>query len=156
MPSGTASIVINASTQQVFDLLHDYSRRLEWDPFLRSASLLNAAAAADVGVQSRCVARWGAGGVAMETEYVSFSRPRIAAVRMTRGPAIFQSFGASLRQESIDENRTRVIYRYTFRARPSWLVGVIAPVVQCVFDRETVGRLAALKAFLEGEHNSRP
>ena len=34
------SILIEASPESVFDLIHDYKRRLEWDPFLKEATLL--------------------------------------------------------------------------------------------------------------------
>ena len=86
MRSGSAAIEIDASPEDVFDLIHDYSQRLQWDPFLRKAYLLDGATHADVGVCSRCVARRAAGGLAMDTEYVSFKRPDVAAVKMTNGP----------------------------------------------------------------------
>ena len=69
--------------ERVFALTQDYARRLTWDPFLRSAELMDGASAPGVGVRAWCVAR---SGVGLETEYVSFAPPRIAAVRMTRGP----------------------------------------------------------------------
>jgi hypothetical protein len=35
------TILIDASPESVFDLIHDYKRRLEWDPFLKEATLLD-------------------------------------------------------------------------------------------------------------------
>ena len=55
MRSGSTSIEIDVPPENAFDLIHDYSRRLDWDPFLRKAYLLNGASRADVGVSSRCV-----------------------------------------------------------------------------------------------------
>jgi len=151
VPTGSAVIDIRAAPEAVFDLLHDYSRRLDWDPFLRQARLLDGARVADIGVTSRCIARRAVGGMAMDTIYVSFTRPVVAAVKMTRGPFIFRSFAASIRQDRIDDNTTRVTYHYNFEAQPRLLAFLIEPIVRRVFHRETRQRLASLKRFLETE-----
>jgi hypothetical protein len=91
----------------------------------------------------------------METEYVSFERPSVAAVRMTRGPWFFETFAASIRQRTRADGATRVTYRYNFRVRPRWLAPVLEPVLRAMFMRETRKRLAALEAVLEHEA-SRP
>ena len=98
MRSLEAAIDVHASPEDVFDLIHDYRRRLDWDPFLKEARLLDGAESAGLGIKSRCTARNGFGGLAMETVYVSFDRPRVAAVQMTRGPVLLEPFAASLRQ----------------------------------------------------------
>ena len=149
MRSGSAAIEIDASPEDVFDLIHDYSQRLQWDPFLRKAYLLDGATQADVGVCSRCVARRAAGGLAMDTEYVSFKRPDVAAVKMTNGPFFLGRFAASIRHEPLGGNRCRVVYKYSFTAFPKWLGWGIEPIVGWVFQRETVRRLWALKDRLE-------
>ena len=147
MPTGTAHIDISASREAIFELIHDYDRRLEWDPFLREARLLHGAGSAGLGVTSRCVARWRAGGMRMDTIYVSFHCPRVAAVKMTCGPWFLRSFAASLRQDPVDAISTRVTYRYHFESRfLSWLID---PIIGRVFQRETTRRLQALKEFLE-------
>ena len=115
MPATSLSIEISAETDTIFDLIHDYSRRLDWDPFLREATLLNGATCADLGVVSRCVARRAVGGLAMDTEYVSFSRPSVAAVSMTRGPFFLHRFAASIRQKQLGDNLTLVSIATTLR-----------------------------------------
>ena len=144
-----SAIDIRASPEVIFDLIHDYSRRLEWDPFLREAQLLDGAAAAGTGVKTRCTARNGFGGLAMETVYVSFDRPRVAAVKMTRGPAVLETFAASLRQEEIGPGLTRVTYRFNFSTRPRWLRAIASPIAALLFRREMRRRLGALKSYLE-------
>ena len=52
------SIEIAAAPDELFRLSQDYGRRLEWDPFLRSAGLVGAREAG-VGVRALCVARSG-------------------------------------------------------------------------------------------------
>lgn len=137
------SIEIAASAADLFALTQDYVRRLAWDPFLKSANLLDGATAAGVGVRAYCVAHTGLG---METEYVSFNPPRTCAVKMTRGPWVLSSFAGAWRFEEVAPGRTRVGVRYHLRARFGWLLTL---VVGWVFRRDTRNRLAALKAAVE-------
>lgn len=145
MPTAQIAVTVRSTAEEVFDLIHDYSCRLDWDPFLREARLLGDATVAAKGVSSLCVARRGAGGMAMETVYVTFSRPRVAAVRMTKGPFFLRTFAASIRQEPIDPRQVRVTYRYRFTVRPRCLAHLLEPVIGWVFRRETLRRLTALK-----------
>ena len=154
MPFALLSIDIHAASEDVFDLIHNYSRRLEWDPFLQEARLLDGADAADVGISSRCIARRTAGGAAMDTVYITFSRPAVAAVSMTRDPWFLRSFAASIRHDTINESVVRVTYRYNFKAYPSCIAFLIEPVVQFVLRLETSRRLAALKDFIECEQRN--
>jgi Polyketide cyclase / dehydrase and lipid transport len=145
------TIDIAAPAAAVFDLIHDYGRRLEWDRFLREARLLDGAQTAGLGVKSLCVARKAAGGSGMETVYVSFDRPRVAAVKMTRGPFYIDAFAASLRQIALRDGRTRVSYKFHIAGRPRWLRFLLEPLLAAVFRRETRRRLQGLKRFLEAD-----
>ena len=80
MVHGEVSEVLPAPREVVFDVLHDYSRRLEWDTLLRAAYLDDGFNVAGKGVTSVCVGRRTLGRLALKTVYVSFERPRIAAV----------------------------------------------------------------------------
>ena len=149
MRSLEEAIEIRASAEAIFDLIHDYARRLDWDPFLREACLLEGAEVADLGVKARCTARNGFAGLAMETVYVSFDRPRVAAVKMTKGPAVLETFAASLRQEDVGPGVTRVTHRFHFSTRPRWLHAIAAPIAAALFRREVRERLEALRRHLE-------
>jgi ribosome-associated toxin RatA of RatAB toxin-antitoxin module len=142
------SAIVDGRPDMVFALTQDYVRRLAWDPFLKSARLLDGAAAPAVGVRAWCVARWGMG---METEYVSFFPPRVAAVKMTRGPWPLRSFAGAWEFEPLDGERTKVTFRYQFRARPQWLAWALEPMVRSWFSRETRLRVVALAAALRRE-----
>jgi hypothetical protein len=139
------SIVINADSAELFGLSQDYDRRLEWDPFLRSASLVGARGAGG-GIRALCVAR---SGWAMETEYVSFNPPRATAVKMTRGPWFLASFAGSWRFEEIGPGRTRVAFRYSLAARPRVLSWLLNQILGLSFARDTRARLRALKEAVE-------
>lgn len=139
------SIEIDAAPSELFELSQDYGRRLGWDPFLRSADLVDAVAAG-VGVRAVCVSR---GGWSMETEYVSFHPPRAAAVKMTRGPWFLEAFAGSWRFEAVAPGRTRVGFRYSLRSRPRMLARLLDPVLAGWFARESRARLQALKTAAE-------
>jgi ribosome-associated toxin RatA of RatAB toxin-antitoxin module len=140
------SVLIAASPEDLFALTQDYGRRLEWDPFLKSAELVGGATSAGVGVRAYCVARNGLG---METEYVSFTPPRVTAVKMTRGPWLIDRFAGSWRFEEAALGQTRVRFCYQLTARPKWLSWLLTPILVHVFGRDTRKRLGALKVAIE-------
>jgi hypothetical protein len=140
------SVTVAASPGSLFALTQDYGRRLQWDPFLKSASLLGGAKAAAVGVRAYCVNHSGLG---METEYVSFNPPRACAVKMVRGPRLLSSFAGSWRFEEAGPGKTRVAFRYHVRARPRWLAWLLTPVFAWAFARDTRKRLTALRVAVE-------
>ena len=57
MPRGTIVETVPASAADVFRLLHDYSRRLEWDTMLQEARLTNGFQAAGLNATCLCKAR---------------------------------------------------------------------------------------------------
>ena len=138
-----ARITIAAPAAAIFRFSQDYSRRLDWDPFLREATLLDCDAPA-VGKRSWCVAWFGIG---MESEYVSFQSPHIVAVKMTKGPSLFSQFAASWNFHALDLGRTEVRFLYSVRLRP--LAVLITPVVALIFRWEMRRRLKALKSACE-------
>ena len=144
------SIVIDAPAAALFELSQDYNRRLEWDPFLRSAKLLSGATESGVGVRALCVDRKGA---AMETEYVSYNPPRAVAVKMTRGPWFLESFAGSWRFEEQKARQTRVRFAYSLTVRPRWLSWLLEPLFGHVFARDTSRRLRALRAAFQPFHS---
>lgn len=142
---GEVSQVIAADCGEVFDLLHDYERRLAWDSLLSAAYLADGNTQAALGATSVCVGRRSLGGIALKTVYVAFERPRLAAVKMINRPPLFATWAASIRHEPA-AGGSRVTYTWTFSARPRWLAWLLEPVLNRVFRRETRRRLAALAA----------
>jgi ribosome-associated toxin RatA of RatAB toxin-antitoxin module len=143
------AILIRATPEALFVLTQDYTRRLAWDGFLTHASLLDGATAAGVGVRAYCVAT---SGLAMETEYVSFTLSLVTAVKMIRGPWFLKSFAGAWRFHEEVPGHTRVSFRYHIQASPRWLAPLLTPFVAWVFARDTKQRLAALKAFVEARN----
>jgi polyketide cyclase/dehydrase/lipid transport protein len=147
MAHGEVSEIIPAASHVAFDLIHDYKRRLEWDTLLQAAYLDGGDAVAGKGVTAVCVGRKSLGGIPLRTVYVSFDRPKVAAVKMINAPAFFKSWAASIRHEYISDQESRIIYRFHFVTKPRALRFVLDPIMKRLFLWETRKRLRALKAF---------
>jgi hypothetical protein len=148
MHHGSVSEVMPAANVEVFDLVHDYSRRLEWDTLLSAAYLADGHARVGVGVTSVCVGRWYLGRLALQTVYVSFDRPRIAAVKMVNSPSFFETWAASIRHEDTGPSSSLLTFTWHFTARPQWLSWLLEPIIGQIFWWETRKRLRALRRFL--------
>src|ERR1700722_12824445 len=106
-PSRTGSttvecgVDIDAPCQKVFDVIHDYGIRLHWDTLLSKACIVDGSEEAGLGVRTLCMGRNHIASLGMETVYISFDRPRVAAVRMKRGPWFIADFAASIRHTAL-------------------------------------------------------
>jgi hypothetical protein len=145
MPRGEVSEIIAAPSAEVFDLVHDYSRRLQWDTLLRAAYLDDGFTQAGKGVTSVCIGRRSLGSLALKTVYVSFERPVVAAVKLVNSPWFFATWAASIRHAELSPGQSRVTYTYQFTARPRLLRWLLEPVMSLVFRWETKKRLLALR-----------
>ena len=110
----TERIEIMCNSEFAFDYTQDYKQRLIWDTFLKKADLIEGAEKAGKGIKAFCVAKNGLG---METEYVSFNRPKSTAVKMTKGPFMFKSFLGSWTFKDTKQNICEVIFLYSFKLR---------------------------------------
>lgn len=149
MPRNSVSVEVMGSCTAVFNLIHDYGRRLAWDTLLRKAMLLDGATEAGLGVRSLCVGSWRGLFLPLETEYIRFAPGENAAVSLTNRPPFFNHFAATIRHEPLGENRSRVTYIYYFQARPRFLAPVLEPLMDRLLKRETQQRLHALRNYLE-------
>ncbi|MBM3966748.1 MAG: hypothetical protein FJ308_17040 [Planctomycetes bacterium] len=155
MPHGSVSETIPASSAEVFQLLHDYNRRLEWDTLLQEARLCENWTEAQLHAMSVCTGRWYLGGMALKTEYVSFNPPDVAAVKLLNRPPLFDKFAATIRHRDLSDGSSSIEYKYNFTARPSWLRWLLHPVMAAVFRWETRKRLQALRRFFSDCQSSR-
>jgi hypothetical protein len=149
MPTAEIRAIIPAPADAVFALVHNYGRRLEWDTLLQEAYLEEGFSEAGRGAISICRGKAILGGFALRTEYVSFETGKVAAVKMLNQPPFFQSFAASIRHLPIDENRSEIIYKVNFAAKPDWLCPLLEPLMRRVFVWETGRRLKSLKKYFQ-------
>ncbi|MFT4550439.1 MAG: hypothetical protein ACI8XO_002610 [Verrucomicrobiales bacterium] len=136
-----------ATADEVFTLLHDYGRRLEWDTLLKEARLTRGCSVAEQGATSLCVGKPFFGLIGMETRYVTFNRGVIAAVKLINHPPFFTQFAASIRHEDNGAGSTAT-YQFRFEAKPRVLGWLLEPVMLWALKRETAKRLEALARFL--------
>jgi hypothetical protein len=149
MPKGTVKEIISASAEDVFDLLHNYEKRLEWDTLLQKAYLEPKFETAKLGAISVCQGRAILGGFALRTKYVSFQRGKVAAVKMLNRPPFFESFAASINHQNLTDNKSEVVYTFNFTAKPKFLCFILHPIMSKIFAWETRKRLQALKDFFD-------
>lgn len=147
MPRGSDYIDVNAPCEAVFDVLHDYDVRLEWDTMLSEARLVGTAPKAGKGVRSLCVGTWKTAYLPMETEYVTFERGKVAAVRLTNRPPLFETFAASIRHQALEGGASRVTYTYSFRARGA--ATMMESLMARMMAAEVRARLVALRDYVE-------
>lgn len=147
MAHAEVSEVIPASSEQVFDLVHDYTRRLEWDTLLRAAYLDDGFTEAKKGATTVCVGRRSVGGLALKTVYVSFDRPAVAAVKLVNAPPFFATWAASIRHTDIGPDASRITYVFHFTAKPRALRWLLEPIMALAFRWETRKRLRALQRY---------
>jgi hypothetical protein len=148
MAHGEISELLPAPSTVVFDLLHDYRRRLEWDTLLRAAYLEGDHDCAGKGVTSVCVGRRSLGGIALRTIYVTFERPTLAAVKMVNAPLFFGTWAASIHHQDLSAHESQVTYKFHFSPKPLFLRVILEPVMKTIFIWETKKRLRALRAYL--------
>lgn len=154
MPTAEIKETINGSTNAVFALFHNYRRRLEWDTLLQEAYLEPEFKKAALGAISVCRGKWFLGGFALRTEYVSFVPDKVTAVKLLNQPPFFETFAASVRHVEIETNRSEIIYKLSFLAKPSFARPILHPLMRLVLVWETRRRLRALKNFFESDADS--
>jgi ribosome-associated toxin RatA of RatAB toxin-antitoxin module len=142
MPKIQSEILIEGSSRSLYKFTQDYNIRLNWDPFLREARLLDGATVVRIGVRAWCVAK---SGIGMETEYVFLREPNIVAIKMTKGPYFLKNFAGSWRFIEISKCTTKVIFRYYFFSRYKFL----EPVLKYILNKEMQKRLKNLKRKFE-------
>lgn len=151
MPTAEIRETIPAPAKAVFELLHDYKKRLEWDTLLREAYLEPEFEQSQRGAISVCRGKRILGGFAVRTVYVSFEPGKVAAVKMINQPPFFDTFAASIRHREVDDTHSEVIYKFNFTAKPRLLRPILNPVMRAVFAWETRKRLRALKNFFQAK-----
>ena len=71
MPHGSITETLPAPSDAVFPLLHDYSRRLQWDTLLKTPA--SPTTSPTPSPTSLCTGRWYLGSLALKTRYIVFA-----------------------------------------------------------------------------------
>jgi len=140
----TEKIIIDESPEKVFDFTQDYKKRLIWDRFLKKADLIEGAKVADKDVKAYCVAKNGLG---MVTQYVTYNRPKVTAVKMTSKSFVFNSFLGSWTFNEIAKEKTEVIFLYSFTL--SFPFNLLTKFIKNNLQNNVKQRLVDLKSNIE-------
>lgn len=132
---------IQSTKEALFDITQNYSIRMDWDPFPESYSFLNGNKI-ERGLQLKVIDK---AGRSMTVEYVSYKPPLVASIRMVNGPWYIKRFSGSWSFKQLDENNTKVIFKYTIISYPIF----IGKIVRYVFRKNAEKRLTALKHYIE-------
>ena len=147
MHGATVERQMPVGAAEVFTLLHDYSRRLEWDTLLADARLTRQHTHAGKGATSMCTGKPLFGLIGIETRYVSFRDGELAAVEMINRPPLFAAFSASIRHAD-NADGSLITYKFRFSAKPRILRWLLEPIMLIELRKETGKRLDALAEFL--------
>jgi len=142
----TETIIIDDNAETVFDFTQDYGNRLKWDTFLKRADLIDGASRADKKVRAYCVAK---NGIGMVTEYVTFNRPRVTAIKMINGPYMFKSFLGSWTFKELPDDKTEVCFLYSFSLR--FPFNLLTKFIKNNLQTNVKQRLIDLKKNIENE-----
>lgn len=146
MPIVERAVEIAAPPAALFALTQDYYLRREWDPFVREMRFRDGATDPAPGVRV-WVRAWN--GLSMEVEYVSVQPPHRVAIKLVRGPFVFENFAGSWLFQPGDGGRTRVVFRYSFTTPWPRLRPLLDRVIAAVFSRDIAARLRGLKHAAE-------
>jgi len=146
MKNATITQQMPVKSTEVFETLHCYERRLEWDTLLKEATLTQGHKEAKKGATSLCVGKPFCGFFGLETRYLTFNRPDIASVKLINKPRLFKTFAASIRHED-NEQGSIATYKFQFSVKPRFLAPLIEPFVLFALKIETKKRLQALANY---------
>ena len=149
MPIIESTIRVKASAEDLFALSQDYGLRTAWDPFTKEMRFLNGATEAKAGAQV-WVRAWN--GLTMTVEYTSVKPPRSVAMKMIRGPFLFEKFAGTWLYEENVNGETDVTFRYSHQTRGRWLRWLLQPMVSWLLKRDVNARLCGLKKSVEEEN----
>ena len=143
------SIEIQADEAFIFNLTQNYDVRLEWDPYLLEAYLINGATEVNEGVSSYCK---NTNGSVMISKYISFNPPKVAAVRMTQGPYILKKFSGAWNVKNIDSSSSQLLFTYNFELKGGLFGKMLLPIASYLFSRDMKKRLICFKLYAENSY----
>lgn len=137
-----------ANEATVFDAFHYHLWRARWDSLVSATHVLGGAPCPFVGAITENTGAGALRGLSMQTQFVSYDRPKVAAAAMLGHSFPFIRWAASMRHQPTGPQRSVLIYTYTFDVGPRVLRWVLEPIVKLVFNWQTQRRFARLREFL--------
>jgi hypothetical protein len=133
----------------VFDAFHYHQWRVHWDSLVSQTRVTDGSPCPSVGAVSENTGGGLLRTLSMTTRFVTYNPPRLAAATMVGTSFPFSQWAASMRHVDLDDDRSMLIYTYTFAVAPAALAWLLEPVVDRVFLNATEKRFKRLRAFLD-------
>jgi len=138
-----------APAEVVFDAFHYHLWKHQWDSLVRRTQVQGGAPCPHVGAVSTNAGAGLLRGLSMQTEFVSYDRPRLAAAAMRGRSFPFARWAASMRHiPTGSDGGSLLVYTYTLETSPACLRWLMEPVVDRVFLRATRKRFQRFTAWL--------
>jgi hypothetical protein len=137
-----------ANASVVFDAFHYLIWRHRWDSLVRRSRVLGDAPCPHVGAITENDGGGWLRALSMRTQFIAYDRPHVAAAKMIGTSFPFRRWAASMKHKPISDDRSLMIYTYSFETTFAPLGQVTELVVQRVFDAQTDRRFARLQRFL--------
>ncbi|MDR7307770.1 SRPBCC family protein [Rhodoferax saidenbachensis] len=134
----------------VFDAFHYHQWRHHWDSLVSGTEVVGGAPCPYVGAITQNAGGGWLRGLSMQTRFVSFDRPRLAAATMVGTSFPFSRWAASMRHREVGPKDSLLIYTYTLDVTPRGLAWLLRPAVHLVFAHQTRKRFRRLQNFLAG------
>jgi hypothetical protein len=138
-----------ASEAVVFDAFHYHHWRARWDSLVSATHVLGGAPCPFVGAITHNAGAGALRGLSMQTQFISYDRPRVAAASMLGKSFPFTRWAASMRHHAVGPHQSMMVYTYSFEVAPYSLRWIIRPFVEWIFYWQTSRRFARLREFLE-------
>jgi hypothetical protein len=140
--------VMPAESAVVFDCFHYHHWRKRWDSLVSATHVLGGAPCPYVGATTSNTGAGWLRGLAMQTQFISYRRPQVAAARMVGSTFPFSRWAASMRHVPDGDQQSILIYTYSFDTAPGGLRWVMRPVVNAIFLFQTRRRFERMRQFL--------
>ena len=137
-----------APADVVFDAFHYHQWRHRWDSLVSATEVVGGAPCPYVGAVTQNAGGGWMRGLSMQTRFVSYDRPNLAAASMVGTAFPFSRWAASMRHKEVEGQSSLLVYTYTFEVTPHWLAWALRPVVHAVFAHQTRKRFSRLQAYL--------
>ena len=146
MPKINLAITISAPIERVYAVSQDYDVRYDWDPFPEKMEFLQDNKSIAIGDQVKVVAR---SGLVMTVEFIQLCPPKVAAIKMVKGPWFLKSFAGSWHFTEVEQGVTNAKFNYQIELKPYLNFFLVNELVKHYFSQKVQQRLAGLKSYCE-------
>jgi hypothetical protein len=149
MPRYRFEFEMPANTTVAFDAFHFTVWRNQWDSLVRNTVVQDGAPCPFPGAKTSNRGSGLLSLLSMETTFISFDRPKVAAAIMNGKSFPFSRWAASMQHKELPYGQSMLIYTYSFEVWPLGLSWLMQPFVSALFNYQTHRRFKNMQAFLK-------